>query len=185
MVNNYTYMGAVRRRQPNHSGDLTRLRAVSDGYILPNPGIGGRLNWDTVVEFLEAPELDDEKFHTPSARLANAEELGEILDRRFISRKKMEVFYSAHQRRFIYGVIDSPEETLARPQNQDRGFFVDIEHPVVGKVRYPGAPFRMSNTPWQVHQPAPTLGQHNREVLGEMLGYSESDLRRLRATEAI
>ncbi len=185
VVNNYTYMGAVRRRQPNHSGDLTRLRAVSDGYILPNPGIGGRVNWDNVVEFLEAPELDDEKFRTPSARLANAEELGGILDRRFISRKKMEVFYSAHEQRFIYGVIDSAEEVLTRTQNQARGFFVEIEHPVVGRAKYPGAPFQMSHTPWQVHQPAPTLGQHNREVFGKGLGYSDGDLCRLRAAEII
>ena len=60
VTNNYTYTGAVRRRQPNHTGDLTRLRAVSDGYVLPNPGLGasdgtGRSWWT----FLDAPELDD------------------------------------------------------------------------------------------------------------------------------
>ena len=40
VVNNFTYTGAVRRRQPNHSGDLSRLRASSDGHLIPNPGIG-------------------------------------------------------------------------------------------------------------------------------------------------
>ncbi|MFB3119616.1 MAG: CaiB/BaiF CoA transferase family protein, partial [Stenotrophomonas maltophilia] len=109
VTSNFTYTGAVRRRQPNHSGDLTRLRAVSDGFILPNPGIAARVNWNTVVEFLEAPELDDDKFRTPTARLENAEELGEILDRLFLSKNKMEMFYGAHQKRFIYGVIDSLE----------------------------------------------------------------------------
>ena len=54
VTNNYTYTGAVRRRQPNHTGDLTRLRAVSDGYVLPNPGIGASLNWQILVDFLEA-----------------------------------------------------------------------------------------------------------------------------------
>ena len=55
VVNNYTYTGAVRRRQPNHSGDLTRLRQTSDGYILPNPGIAASFDWNSVVEFLDAP----------------------------------------------------------------------------------------------------------------------------------
>ena len=97
VVNNYTYTGGVRRRQPNHSGDLSRLREVSDGYVLPNPGVSSGLDWSEVAEFLEAPDLDDEKFRTASARLANAEELGETLDRHFLTKKKHEIFYAAQQ----------------------------------------------------------------------------------------
>ena len=185
VVNNYTYTGAVRRRQPNHSGDLTRLRATSDGYVLPNPGISPGLDWQTVVDFLGVPELDDEKFSSPSARLANAEELGRILDDHFKTRQKSEVFYAAHQRRFIYGLIQSPQEVMADPQYEDRGYFIDIEHPAVGTVKYPGPPFMLSSTPWQASRPAPTLGQHNREVLGPLVGNSDSELSRLRALEVI
>ena len=68
VVCSYTYAGAVRRRQPNHHGDLTRTREVSDGYVLPNPGSTATSNWKTVVELMGAPELDDEKFNTSSAR---------------------------------------------------------------------------------------------------------------------
>ena len=95
VIDNYTYAGGVRRRQPNHSGDLTRMRATSDGYILPNPGITARMNWNAVVEFLDAPELDDDKFRTASAQLANAEELGEIMDRSFLNKKKYDMFFGA------------------------------------------------------------------------------------------
>jgi len=185
VVNNYTYTGAVRRRQPNHSGDLTRLRATSDGYVLPNPGIGARDNWQAVVDFMGVPELADEKFSSASARLINAEELGKILDGYFSTQNKADIFYAAHQRRFIYGVIQSPEEVLADPQFQARGYFVKIEHPVVGTVTYPGPPFLMSGTPWRARSPAPTLGQHNQEVLGGLLNYSYGDLSRLRALEVI
>ena len=185
VVNNYTYTGAVRRRQPNHSGDLTRLRATTDGYVLPNPGIGARDNWQAVVDFLGVPELADEKFSSASARLINAEELGKILDDYFSTQNKADIFYAAHQRRFIYGVIQSPEEVLADPQFQARGYFVNIEHPVVGTVTYPGPPFLMTGTPWRARSPAPTLGQHNQEVLGGLLSYSESDMSRLRALEVI
>ena len=179
VTSNFTYFGAVRRRQPNHSGDLTRLRAVSDGFILPNPGIAARVNWNTVVEFLEAPELDDDKFRTPTARLENAEELGEILDRLFLSKNKMDMFYGAHQKRFIYGVIDSLEEAMVSPQNLDRERFVEVDHPVAGTFRYPGAPFRLSRTPWDGLHPAPTLGQHTQEVFSQRLGYKAADLEEL------
>ena len=185
VVNNYTYTGAVRRRQPNHRGDLNRLRQTSDGYILPNPGITGGFDWNSMVEFLDAPELDDEKFSTPLARSVNAEALGEILDRCFQPHKKLDMFYAANQRRYIYGVVQSPEEVLADPQFQSRGYFVDINHPAVGTLRYPGAPFSMSDTPWEARRPAPTLGQHNSQVFRERLGYSNADLARMRFMEVI
>ncbi len=180
VVDNYTYTGAVRRRQPNHSGDLTRLRAASDGYILPNPGIGAGLNWNTVVDFLEEPALDDERFADASARLANAEELGEILDRCFETKKKADMFYAAHERRFIYGMVQSPQEVMENPQFQHRGYFVELAHPVIGPATYPGAPFIMSGTPWEASSPAPALGEHNEEVFRDRLGYSDADLARLR-----
>ena len=185
VVDNYTYTGAIRRRQPNHSGDLTRLRATSDGYILPNPGIGARDNWQATVEFLEVPELDDERFSSPSARLANAEELGRILDETFQTKNKSDMFFAAHDKRFIYGIVQSPEEVLADPQFAARGYFVDIEHPATGTVKYPGPPFLMSGTPWGPAKPAPLLGQDNQEVFGERLGYTNDEMSRLRSIGVI
>ena len=185
VVNNYTYTGAVRRRQPNHSGDLTRLRAAADGYVLPNPGAGASMNWDAVAEFLDAPELKDEKFDNASARLANAEELGELLDRIFQTKNKLDVFYAAHQQRFIYGVVQSPEEVLSNDQYRERGYWVDLNYLNMGALNFPGAPFLMSDSPWQVRQPAPTLGQHNRDLFGRRLGCSDSDLAGLRAMGVI
>lgn len=188
VVNNYTYTGAVRRRQPNHSGDLNRLRATADGHMLPTPGLAN-FDWQTMVDFLGLPELDDDKFRTPSARLANAEELGRILDDHFIKQNKYEMFHNSQQHRFIYGVIQSPEEVLSDPQFEARGYFVEVDHPatgpLIGAIKYPGAPFNMEGTPWQITRPAPGLGQHNQEVLGERLGYSNAELARLRADGAI
>ena len=181
VVNNYTYTGAIRRRQPNHSGDLQRLRATADGYLLPNPGLGGGLNWNSFVEFLDLPELDDDRFRTPSARLANAEELGRILDEYFIRQNKYERFYGSHERRFIFGVIQSPVEVLKDPQFAHRDFFVEVEHPVMGEVQFPGAPFRMEETPWEVGDIAPTIGQHNAEILGKRLGFNAENVAEMRS----
>ena len=185
VVNNFTYTGAVRRRQPNHSGDLSRLRASSDGHLIPNPGIGAGLNWNVMVDFMGLPELGDEKFNTPSARLVNAEELGQILDDYFVKQNKYERFYAAHEKRFIFGVVQSPEEVMADPQFAARKYFVDIEHPTLGTLRYPGAPFEMSGTPWEARSPAPTLGQHNQEVITQRLGHTTEQLAQMRAMQII
>jgi crotonobetainyl-CoA:carnitine CoA-transferase CaiB-like acyl-CoA transferase len=184
VTNNYTYTGAVRRRQPNHTGDLTRLRAVSDGYVLPNPGLGASVNWQVLVDFLEAPELDDPRFDNPSVRLENAEALGDILDQIFATKQKQDIFYSAHEKRFIYGVIDSPEETVDNPQIQARGYYVPLTHPEMGEITFPGAPFLLSDSPWQAETAAPSLGEHNADVLGR-LGYDAQGLAYLRASEVI
>ncbi len=181
VVNNYTYTGAIRRRQPNHSGDLQRIRATADGYLLPNPGLGSGLDWDSFVEFLGLPELDDDRFRTPSARLVNAEELGRILDEYFIRQNKYDMFYGSHARRFIFGVIQSPEEALSDPQFAHRNFFVEQEHPVMGGLKFPGAPFIMEATPWQAASPAPAVGQHNGEILGRQLGYTAAQQAELRS----
>ena len=185
VVNNFTYSGAVRRRQPNHSGDLTRMRASADGHLLPNPGIGASLDWNTLVDFLGLPELDDERFSTPTARLVNAEELGRILDEYFTKQNKYDMFHAANEKRFIFGVIQSPEEVMADPQLAARNFFVDIDHPVLGTLKYPGAPFEMSGTPWEVRAAAPTLGQHNQEVIGRRLGHTLEQLVQMRAMRII
>ena len=71
-------------------------------------------------------------------------------------------------------------------QMRARGFWEGIDHPVVGRVTYPGWPMRMSqrNGPWY-RRPAPLLGQHNDEVLGAELGLSGHELEALRAAGVI
>ena len=107
------------------------------------------------------------------------------MDRNVSNKKMYDMFYAAHKLRFIYGMVQSPEQVLADVQFAAREFFVDVDHPATGKVKYPGAPFHMGETPWQVKRPAPTLGEHNQELLGEPFGYSDMDLSRLRAMEVI
>ena len=65
-----------------------------------------------------------------------------------------------------------------------RDFIEEVEHPVIGRVKIPGAPFKMHGTPWQ-QSPAPLLGHHNKEIYGDCLGYSGSDLIKLAETGVI
>ena len=63
---------------------------------------------------------------------------------------------------------------------QHRGFFQTLDHAQAGPARYPGLPFKMSETPWALRRPAPLLGEHNEEVLCGRLGLSRRDLAELR-----
>ncbi len=66
-----------------------------------------------------------------------------------------------------------------------RGFFKEVEHPEVGKGLYAGVPFRMTETPPAFTRPAPTLGEHNKEIWCDELGFSFDDLSVLKASGII
>ena len=70
--------------------------------------------------------------------------------------------------------IDGAAQVLAR------GLFEEIDHPVTGKCRVPGVPFRYrSSVERWIRSPAPMLGQHNREILEELLGVDSAELDQL------
>jgi crotonobetainyl-CoA:carnitine CoA-transferase CaiB-like acyl-CoA transferase len=66
----------------------------------------------------------------------------------------------------------APASTLANLLDSEhlkaRGFFVEVAYPEAGKLTQAGAPYKLSKTPWAIRSPAPTLGQHNDEVLGAL-----------------
>ena len=68
-------------------------------------------------------------------------------------------------------------DLLASPHLRARGFFARLAHPVAGTQTIPGAPYRMSATPWTLRAPAPCLGQHTTEVLAE-IGLDGAELAR-------
>ena len=86
-----------------------------------------------------------------------------------------------------YGpLVDFNAGDLANcPHLQDRDFFVDVDHPVVGRARYPGMAVRLPGEAISEAQPAPLLGQHNAEIFGGELGYTPEDLVALRAAGII
>jgi len=71
------------------------------------------------------------------------------------------------------------EDVFNDPHLAARGFFVEVDHPYTGPLKYPGANFKMSETEWKAGR-APLLGEHNREVYCDRLGYSAEELVRMR-----
>ncbi|MDD5288450.1 MAG: CoA transferase [Dehalococcoidales bacterium] len=80
---------------------------------------------------------------------------------------------------------NSVEDLSTSPQFAERDFFVEIEHPCGSELRYPGAPYKLSRTPWQIGMPAPLIGQHNKEILCGRLGYTSQDLVMMRESGVI
>jgi crotonobetainyl-CoA:carnitine CoA-transferase CaiB-like acyl-CoA transferase len=80
----------------------------------------------------------------------------------------------------------APRDIAHNPQMRARGFFETVDHPVVGTHDLPGLPFRLSErqTAW-LRSPPPTLGQHNEEVLRDVLGLGDDEIETLRSAGII
>jgi len=72
--------------------------------------------------------------------------------------------------------VCTPAEYIDNPHAKARSFFKEVEHPEVGKGLYATMPFKMTETPAEVRLPAPRLGQHNREIYQDELGFSTEEL---------
>lgn len=68
------------------------------------------------------------------------------------------------------------DETVADPHVNTRNMFVELEHPKAGKIKLVNFPVKFSDTQPILKTPAPVLGQHNKEVLKELLGFSDEKI---------
>lgn len=76
-------------------------------------------------------------------------------------------------------VVDASRVLESNPQMRARGYFESPDHPVVGKMPLPALPFRYSDVAEWLRTPAPTLGRDNEQVLADLLGLSDEQLREL------
>jgi len=74
---------------------------------------------------------------------------------------------------------------LEDPRIKYRESIIETEHITAGKVRSPQFPIKLSQPPANSSMPAPTLGQHNEEILIELLGYTKEQVDDLRKAGAI
>jgi crotonobetainyl-CoA:carnitine CoA-transferase CaiB-like acyl-CoA transferase len=76
-------------------------------------------------------------------------------------------------------VVTPPRDIVANPNLQARSLFELVHHPVTGEHQIPVLPLRFSRVGRWIRSPAPTLGQHNNEIFGD-LGLQPSDIEQLR-----
>lgn len=97
------------------------------------------------------------------------------------SRKVDEIVKALSENSVPVAPIYQIDKTLEDPHVEARGIIQAAEHPTAGIVRSPRFPVVMSQTPGTLRRPAPQLGQHNDEILTQILGYTAeqvSDLRK-------
>ena len=142
--------------------------------------------WRCLTQAMDATGLaDDPRFATAALRLQNHDELDRIISEWTTGREAYHITHELQRAGVPAAPVLRGPDLLADPHYKDRGTFVTVDHPQVGPKQYPGIPWKMSVTPGQVRWPSPTLGQHNREVYGELLGLTGSEIDRLEKSGTI
>ncbi|MCH8281367.1 MAG: CoA transferase [Chloroflexi bacterium] len=179
----YPFMGGTQHRRRAQGGMFTHPMACADGWIIVQTG--GGASWEDICDLFEAPEMMDPRFSDPAQRPQNGAELDRIIVDAIKDRSKWDLFPKAAQARILFGVVQTPRELVECPQLASRDFFREVDHPVIGRIKVPAVLFNFSVSPYQLRCPSPTLGQNNREIYVEGLGYSQEDFCRLRQLNAI
>lgn len=183
----YAFMGAIRRRFYSRHvfGYPMDILPSQDGHVVVIPGAEGfprplmQEGVSLMALLLEDPDLDQNPlFQRMQERYTRWQELDELLLPWLTSHPSRQIVETAQELRMPFALVPTVADLLDDAHLAARGFFEEIEHPAAGKLRHPGPPFRMSETPWRT-APAPTLGQHNEAVLGDV-GYDRQDLGILR-----
>ena len=137
------------------------IRPCKDGYVHVHTNTRYT---DLMGILMEEPRLNDpELLATPMGR---ADEIDELMSHWLMKHDKFEVVRLAQEMRLPFTEVLTPEEIVNDDHLRERGFFVDVEHPVAGKVRQLGGPGMLTGSPWETRR-APLLGEHQSEILGE------------------
>jgi crotonobetainyl-CoA:carnitine CoA-transferase CaiB-like acyl-CoA transferase len=183
----YDRLGIVRGRHGNRLANSAPLDnwETADGQYVCIVAAGDGL-FPRLARLIGREDLlGDARFATLAARCENADEINAIVADwcRAHPASEIEALCIAADVPFArtYTVRDICED----PHIAARGDLVTVDDPVVGPVRMQGVHARFSRTPGSVRSGAPRLGEHNREVYGDLLGLSDDEIARLRAARVI
>ena len=155
---------AARRGEDGPYWEPSGVWQAKDGYVLAY----GRssADWTEAIREMseDLPELASPRFTTEEGRGEHAEELTRLFGLWVSEHTKEEVYRLAQRYGHAYGYVATARDLLESPQLRHRRFFVEMRHPVAGRVTMPGAPFRMSRTPF-VTRRTPMLGEHDDTTL--------------------
>jgi crotonobetainyl-CoA:carnitine CoA-transferase CaiB-like acyl-CoA transferase len=189
----YTAYGHVMQRQGNRAPEA----APQGLYACAGHELGGRerwlalsvasdAQWGALRSWLGSPAwAADPALATHAGRRARHDAIDAHLRELFAERERDAAVEELAAAGVPAGAVRDPRDASRHPQLAARGFFEEVAHPEVGTHATPTVPFRYASVRRWIRRPAPTLGQHGREVLGSLLGLSDAELDELARARVI
>jgi len=151
---------------------------TSDGYVVIGAN-NDRLWLRLINDVLGTPEwAEDPRFATLPDRMKNIDELEREIEAITTTASTHEWIDKLDKAGVVGGPVLTYDEALQDEHVLSRNMVVDVEHPVIGPMKTIGPPAKFSGIDFSVRGPAPWLGQHTAEVLGEV-GVDEAEIKDL------
>ncbi len=172
-----------------------------DGYIYSAVGIPGfGAPWRELIRWMDeegqAEDLTEpiyaETFANFNLRALGAQDelarlapimdhAQEVLTRFYAGKTSLEAYEQGQARRLLIGMVSSPADIGEDEHLQARQWWLELDQPTTlggetPRLRFPGPPYRLSQTPASIRRPAPRIGEHNQEVWVEEVGIPSEDL---------
>ncbi|MBS3975409.1 MAG: CoA transferase [Syntrophomonadaceae bacterium] len=137
--------------------------------------------WSILCKTIGRKDLiKDPRFQTNTDRLSNNTQISILLEEALklkTTKEWVQIFNEV-------GVPNGPVNTVADlandPQILAREMIVPLEQPHLGKTRVSGVPVKLAKTPGKIKSHAPLLGEHTVQVLKELLGLSDAEIKQLK-----
>jgi formyl-CoA transferase len=141
--------------------------------------------WEQICDVIGKPEWKTHPdYAKPAARLPRLRHIFDTIEEWTKTKTKFEVMDILNKYDIPCGPILSMKEIANEKSLRDTGTIVEVDHPTRGKYLSVGNPIKLSDSPAEVRR-SPLLGEHTGEILREVLGYSEADIRRIEGSGAI
>lgn len=156
---------------------------TADGYIILAAGNDNM--WLRICEALGKPEwLDDARFQNRELRTQN----GDVLEAEIAAWLKQRTTKQADETLSGHSIpcapVNNTEQAAQEPQLHEREIMMEVPDPVAGTMWVSGKSIKFSRTPMVVGS-APTVGQHTREILQGIAGYSAAEVDGLVVEEVV
>jgi crotonobetainyl-CoA:carnitine CoA-transferase CaiB-like acyl-CoA transferase len=178
----YIYRGVTGIRAGRHMNLGLYPNAVfecQDGFVcIDCPQLA---QWNRLLEVMGMPAWAQEPRYRDRRQITEQypQEVDALLAPWLTARDKTTIFAETQAQRIPAGPVNTLQDVVDDAHLRDRQYFVSVERDDIGPLTYPGAPYRLGQTPWAIRCPAPRLGEHNDEIYGGWLGVSRQELRSL------
>lgn len=188
LLGEFSLAASLGAPSPVRDGNRLPDRAPNDAYPCKGEdrwiaiSVASDREWRELCGVADKPDwATDPRFAKTAARLANLDALDKALSAWTADEDMHDLMHRLQAVGIAAGAMLDARDMVEDANLTARGFFREIDAPEVGPMLYAGQPVRLSETPVEAYRPAPLLGEHNAEVLRDLLGMSDKEIDDLKA----
>jgi crotonobetainyl-CoA:carnitine CoA-transferase CaiB-like acyl-CoA transferase len=134
--------------------------------------------WNRLLEVMGNPPWVSEPRYRDRRQITEQypQEVDALMASWLMAREKATIVAETQAQRIPAGPVNTMKDVVEDTHLRDRQYFTSVERDDTGLLTFPGAPYRLSQTPWTIRRPAPHLGEHNETIYAGRLGVSREEL---------